>query len=133
MRNVIIIDDNPADVLALKKMVRASKAPPCKVSSFKGIDEALNSNELPRADLILLDDRLAGGQTAEHSLKALRDSGITCPAIVVSTFVSRKRDQTVIRHGAVQFTSKDELNPTAMQRLLAYGLTARSLWTLDGT
>ena len=132
-RNVIIIDDNPADRVALKKMVRASKAPQCNVSSFNGIEEALSSNELTRADLILLDDRLAGGQRAEHSLKELREGGITCPAIVISAFVSRKRDQKVIRHGAVQYTPKDELNPTTMQRLLAYGLTARGLWSLDGT
>ncbi len=131
-RNVIIIDDNPTDLAVLEKMVQSSQAPHCQVSSFTTVKDAIDSKEIATADLILLDDRLADGQNAEHSLKALHDANISCPAIIVSSFVSRKRDQKVLRHGAVQFTSKDELNPTSMQRLLAYGLTARGLWSIDG-
>lgn len=127
-RRIVVIDDNPIDRSAIHKMVCKANSGNGSVVSFASLNEALASSQLYAANLILLDDHLTPNETAEISLKKLRNAGVRCPAIVVSGLASKKRDRMALRHGAVQYASKNDLDKTSMRRLIAYGLAAAGLW-----
>jgi len=88
MLNILLIDDDETEFRLIQRMLKDCYEGPFLLryasSVLKGI-EILKSQKI---DMILLDDKLSGGRTAQQSVPALREVTKDIPFIIISTVIN---------------------------------------------
>ncbi|WP_224368671.1 sensor histidine kinase [Hyalangium versicolor] len=116
---VLVVEDDPDDVILMTLELRRGGFEPevYRVESLEELREALEAREWD----ILLSDYLLPGFTASEVLKAVQETGLDIPFIVLSGSVGEQYGVEMMRAGARDYFPKDRITrlPVAVTRELA--------------
>ena len=115
---IVVIDDDDRDLDYIATLGRPGSAQRLIIDCFNSVLDALELLSRRGADLVILDDQLAYGEKAEHSLERLRKAGYGGPIAIVSGFVAPGRRERLVRSGIISFLDKDELDRANLNLLI---------------
>ena len=122
---ILHIDDDPEDILLMEDVlddIDKSKYSLVPVTSYEEGFEALSSEHY---DACFLDYKL-GGCNGIDLLKNLAKSKCDTPIIMLTNFDSPDIDKDAASYGAKFFLSKQDINPTTIERTLRYILQLKA-------
>ena len=102
---VLIVDDNPADSLALQRKLKNSEVAAFSFSTVSTISDAKTMLDKAEFDLCMLDHLLPDGDSLEV-LEFMRANEMSTPVIVVTGNLSPELGVQAMRHGASDIIDK---------------------------
>ena len=115
---VVVIDDDDRDLDYMATLGGPASAQRLMIDCFNSVQEAIELLASRGADLVILDDQLAYGERAEHSLERLRRANYCGPIAIVSGFVAPGRRERLMRSGIISFLDKDEIDRANLNLLI---------------
>ena len=112
--NVLILDDDEADVLLLERQLAKVEDYDFNTFSAKNANEAIAICGYEDVDMVFSDFALAEGSCVDF-LRDLRHLKASVPIVLVSGMPGRSVRRVGYTAGAKAFLSKDELSPTAIE------------------
>ena len=106
---VLIIDDQEIEMDRLSARLRGVFGFETMIRAARTLRAALTATEKQQPGLIFLDDNLKPLNTATTSIPSLRKAGATCPIIVISAQVERRRSAALVELGALDVVDRDHL------------------------
>ena len=109
---VLVVDDQRSARRVLKQML--TDLPGIEIFEAGRFEEAMAMVDAASPDLILLDIRLSDDprdRSGLDVLRAVRASGRTTPAVMVTSSTELAEVRDAMRHGAQDYVLKDELSP----------------------
>ncbi len=119
---VMVIDDNPADLVAVTRALESVTSRKYDISSFDGFDAALSALTVAdcRVDVCLVDYNL-GSHTALDIVNALKQNKLDSVAVVVMTGQPKEAsDKELMRAGVHDYWDKNKLDGETLERVLRY-------------
>lgn len=126
--NVLIVEDNPGDVMILRELMRASSIS-FKLSSASSLSEALDVLGSGTFDIILLDLGLPDS-TGIITLKKLLSYEFCAPVIVMTGLDDEETALESLREGAQDYLVKNRLEPENIARSIRYGIERKKVENL---
>ncbi len=108
--NVLLIEDNPADVRLVKEVLRGAPSDRFNIISASTLAQGLKRLAADHVDVVLLDLGLPDSQGFD-TFRAVNDSARNLPIIVLTVSTDEEIGLKAIRAGAQRFFSKDALTP----------------------
>ena len=115
---IVVIDDDDRDIDYMATLGGPGSAPRLVIDCFNTVADALELLSSRGADLVILDDQLAFGEKAEHSLERFLKANYRGPIAIVSGFVAPGRREHLMRSGIISFLDKDEIDRANLNLLL---------------
>lgn len=127
--SVLLIEDNPDDVLLIREMLSDVSATSAVTPLFEIIDtdllsaglEHMHSEEI---DVVLLDLSLHDSRGEKTFLKALEESP-AAPIIVISGFDDESMAIQAVKEGAQDYLVKDQFDGVLLSRSMIYAIERR--------
>lgn len=118
-QHLLIIEDNPGDVLLVEAMLEETESPP-RLTHKLDLRSALAYLERETPDLILLDMGLpdARGTEGIPRLRGVYDG----PILMLTGLDDEQRAHAALQEGAQDYLVKDEINPRTLARALGYAI-----------
>jgi len=123
---VLLVDDNPVDVLVVRRMLAKAKNLAFEIESVDDAASARANLDSGAFDVCLM-DRCLG---AVDGIELVRDHVRTCdttPIIMLTGMDEESSDLAAMENGAIDFVPKEELSPCALERSIRYALKNRLL------
>ena len=115
---VLIADDNEADAMILQRLLNRCRNYTVKSEYAADLDQALKKIDSQHFDLIFLDNRLDSGITAKEAFEAFREQNINTPTIVITGLGNEQIAVELMKAGAYDYITKDELSPKLLEKLI---------------
>jgi len=87
MLNILLIDDDEVEFRLIQRMLNDCYDDPFMLRYANNVDKGIAILKSQKIDMILLDDKLGKGKTAEQSVPALRAVTKDIPFIVISSAI----------------------------------------------
>jgi len=115
---VLIIDDDEEDAKILQRHLSRCRRSTVESEYALNLTQALKKLNHRYFDLIFLDNRLGGVETAENVLENLRKKNIDVPTIIITSQGDQQSAVELIRMGAYDYITKDKLDPALVERII---------------
>jgi DNA-binding response OmpR family regulator len=118
---VLVVEDREQDARFLETALRrlfGADMPIVVARTAKDMKAA----SAKRFDVVILDDRLDAGITAETSIPMLRKAGHSGPIIVISALMTNTRQAQLRRLGVTDTVTKDDVDGTRLAELVVAAL-----------
>ena len=98
MLNILLIDDDETEFRLIQRMLKDCYDGPFLLRYANSVEKGIAILKSQQVDMILLDDKLGGGRTAQHSVPALRKVTGEIPFIVISSAINADylKDKTIL-------------------------------------
>ena len=123
-RNILIVDDEESLRLTFEMFLKREGY--SNVQTAATFEEALTVISKGRFNLIICDVVL-GGEKGTELLRHIRETGISCPVVMVTGFPNLETASEAVRLGAFDYISK----PVNKEKLLKLVRHALSFWELE--
>lgn len=123
---VLILDDEPSDLIKVKRMLDSVAERKVISNTFSELDEAEKACTESDFDICLVDYNLAGTTAMEFS-KKLTEKDIHTPMIVLSGYSEVNLDKEFFDPEVFDFLNKEELSPQLLIRSIDYVLERKSV------
>ena len=90
MLNILLIDDDETEFRLIQRMLKDCYEGPFLLRYADSVDKGITILKSQKVDMILLDDKLGNGRTAQQSVPALREVTEDIPFIVISSAIDAK-------------------------------------------
>lgn len=118
LKDILIVEDENLPGDRLTATLRTMFGYDVEVRRAKTLAIALDLILAKKPELILLDDILKPTDTALDSLPLIRHAGFKGPVVIVSGQVDRHRRAELLEKGADDTINKDDLDSTAISKIL---------------
>ncbi len=123
-RNILIVDDEESLRLTFEMFLKREGYH--HVQTAATFDEARTAIGKGSFDLII-SDIVLGGEKGTELLRFIRDSGISCPVVMITGFPNLESASEAVRLGAFDYLSK----PVNKEKLLKLVRQALAFWELE--
>src|SRR5678815_3590958 len=109
---ILVVDDQRSARRVLRQILGALED--VEILEAGSVNEAVAVIEMSSPDLLLLDIRLSDDPRDRGGLevlRAVRSSGRSTPAVIVTSSTEIAEIREAMRHGAQDYVLKDELSP----------------------
>ncbi len=98
MLNILLIDDDPVEHKLIQRMLKDCYTQPYLLRYADTVDKGIAIMKTQQIDLILLDDKLKNGLTAEQSVPRLREFSNNIAMILISSSINAAhlRDKAIL-------------------------------------
>lgn len=98
MLNILLIDDDEDEFRLIQRMLKDCYEGPFLLRYASTVEKGVAILKSQKIEMILLDDKLAGGRTARQSVPLLREVTKDIPLIVISSVIDATylRDKTIL-------------------------------------
>ena len=118
---VLIVDDNPADIIVLENTLQKNRAFTSEVIHAETVADAMEIAQQQEIDVCIVDYQL-GDKTAIDLMRSLNDSALNLPVIVVTAATTDDLNALLLSHGALDFIDKDDITPDRLSRSIRYAV-----------
>ena len=118
---ILIVDDDEDDFVLTEDLLRRIQGWSCETDWADSMAAAVEHIQARPHDVYLVDYRL-GAQSGLDVLHALRTSGCSSPAILLTGVDNREVDVSAMQLGAADYLVKSELSSVVLERSLRYAL-----------
>jgi PAS domain S-box-containing protein len=119
--SVLIVDDDPEDVLIMRDLLAKTQRDRFEVQSADSYAVGLEKLLAGHFDAALIDYRL-GGHTGTDLIRAAQVAGCRTPLVLCTGYGSYEINLDAVQAGAVDTLPKDDLNSTVLERILRYAI-----------
>ncbi len=122
---LLFIDDNESDVFLLKEMLStAYRQTSYKLTVTSSVEAALSQCKYDHFDIVVMDYSLPGlsGLEGLHRIKSVMP---TIPVIVLTTLSDEALALEMLKNGAQDFLTKEEVTDRSLRRAINYALQRR--------
>jgi len=123
---ILIVEDNPVDVLSFKEALRQSKGSNFAISHVETLAEAKGFLEKQDIDVLVLDLGLPDGQVLETFLE-VQKSAPNLPIVVGSGLDDESLAIETVKNGAQDYLIKDKWDAQLILRALYYAIQRHQL------
>jgi len=88
MLNILLVDDDPVEFRLIDRMLRDIYKEDYLLRYADSLEKAEGILKTQKTDIILLDDKLNNGRTAQDSVPALKTINENVPMILISTDIN---------------------------------------------
>ncbi|MEL6299108.1 MAG: response regulator [Pseudomonadota bacterium] len=124
---IAAVDDNPMDLAWLKRLAFQQMPTAVTFDGFAEIEHTLEVVARGDISLLLLDDHLGHGD-ALTNLKLVQDLGTDTQVVVVTGELPPGRRERLLKLGAMEVLSKDDLTAAIFADLIAMALAKSSVF-----
>lgn len=124
--NVLLIEDNPADIKIVTRMLSLKPEEPVRLTSKTTLTEALAAAMEQRYDAALLDLSLPDS-SGLATFTRLHEEAPFLPIIILTGLNDREVALEAMRSGAQDYLSKDELDGRFLLRVLRYAIERQKM------
>lgn len=117
--DILIIEDNPADLFLLKKMLKSTRLDIGNLYTAKRIDEAQQLLSEQKVHLALLDLSLPDSSGIQ-SYHAIKTAAKKVPIIILTGLADSNVALEAIKEGAQDYLVKGEFNEALLERAIQY-------------
>lgn len=98
MLNILLIDDDEVEFRLIQRMLQDCYDGPFLLRYANTLDKGISTLKSQPIDMILLDDKLGKGRTAEQSVPTLREVTKEIPFILISSAIDADylKDKTIL-------------------------------------
>lgn len=98
MLNILLIDDDPVEHKLIQRMLKDCYDNPYVLRYADSVDKGIAILKSQQIDLILLDDKLKNGLTAQQSVPQLREHSNNIAMILISSSIkaAHLRDKAIL-------------------------------------
>jgi len=98
MLNILLIDDDETEFRLIQRMMKDCYEGPFVLRYSDSVEKGIAVLKTQKIDMILLDDKLGRGRTAEQSVPALRAVTENIPFIVISSKIDAEylKDKAIL-------------------------------------
>jgi len=98
MLNILLIDDDKVEFRLIQRMLKDCYDGPFLLRYADTLEKGIEILKSQKVDMILLDDKLGKGRTAEQSVPALRAVTRDIPFVLISSAIDAAylRDKTIL-------------------------------------
>ena len=118
--NILLIEDNPADIYLLQEEFAALSGDP-QLQIAKTVAAAVAVIGKERPDVVLLDLSLPDGDGLE-CLSAIQQAGPDLPILILSGNADQTMAIEAVRRGAQDYLMKGQTHPAGLMRTLQYAI-----------
>ncbi|MFX0028660.1 MAG: response regulator, partial [Candidatus Hermodarchaeota archaeon] len=119
--NIILIEDNTADIRLIKEFLKKSNKLNYKLDSFSRLSESLDSLKNKKYDIILLDLALPDSNR-ESTLENVLNFTKEIPIVILTGLDDRDFALESLQKGAQDYLIKNELNDINLTRSILYSI-----------
>ncbi|MFY9153277.1 MAG: ATP-binding protein [Prolixibacteraceae bacterium] len=123
---LLIIEDDPDDLLLLKDKLEGSASIKFILHTAKNLSEGIELSSVEKPDLILLDLGLVGSRGLETFSQFL-NFGLNIPVVVLTGLTDEESALSAIQMGAEDYLVKSDLNGNLLQKTILYSIERFSL------
>ncbi len=121
---VLLIEDNPYDVLLIETFLKESRVAKCETTTFEDLSSALEFLSDNSADVILADMGLPDAQGLEV-LSRLIARADNVPIVILTGLDDENTAIEAVSHGAQDYLVKGQVNGESLSRSLRYAVTRK--------
>lgn len=125
--HILHIGDSATEQQQLEEMLRKALGNGLLMTWIDNFDEALWPLETSYYDLVFLDYRLEGRDTIELLRRSANSDGRSMPIVMLADNEDHLDDLEVIRQGAADYLSKQELSPSMLKRSVRYAIERKKI------
>ncbi len=118
---ILLIEDNPADVVLLREMLKIERSAAIEIVSVENLSEGIRFLSQQRVDVILLDLSLPDS-TGIETFRRLQKKVEQIPVIILSGFSDEKTALDSVREGAQDYLVKGEIDGNSLRRSIRYAI-----------
>lgn len=122
---LLLVEDTAKDARILETTLRLHFGDTIALRTCRTVKDLKTAIAEP-TDIVILDDVMDGGTTAEQTIPTLRQAGYTGTIIVVSQLMTSTRQAVLRRLGIVHALLKDEADATRLTELIVDALDVPS-------
>ncbi len=119
--NIMLIEDNPADVRLLTEFLKKAKDFECTLISHSRLAEGLNALEKGEFNVLLLDLTLPDSD-GKNTLEKVRDLSLKVPIIILTGLNEKEMALESLKKGAQDYLVKGELDSALLTRSILYAI-----------
>lgn len=123
--SILIIEDNPGDVLLVKEMIKLTGMP-FKLEHAISLNSASSILDNKNVDIVLLDLGLPDSLGLE-TLARFREMNKKCPVVVMTGLDDQKIALEALRQGAQDYIVKNLLSPEVVLRTIQYNIERKKI------
>lgn len=124
--NVLLIEDNPADVVLIREMLKEVLNPRFNLYSTQYLDEGLEYLEKSEVDVLLLDLNLPDSHGLDTFLKA-KDKAPMIPIVILSAFGDEYIAIEAVKCKAQDYLIKGKVDSGLLARSISYAIERKSI------
>lgn len=126
---ILIIEDNPGDVVIIRELLKASTYP-FNFTNASSLKDSISFLSRSKFDVILLDLGLPDS-TGLETLRALLQSGLNPPVVVMTGLDDENTALESLRVGAQDYIVKNQLTSENILRSIKYSIERKKLQDLQ--
>ncbi len=119
--NILLIEDNPADVRLIEELLKKSKDLYYEIESHSRLSDGLNALKNKDFDIILLDLNLPDSE-GKNTLKSILKLNERLPIIILTGLDEKNFAFYSLKKGAQDYLVKGELNTSRLVRSILYSI-----------
>jgi two-component sensor histidine kinase/CheY-like chemotaxis protein len=124
--NVLLIEDNPADVVLIREMLKEAINPEFKLHSAYGLNEGLDYLEKTGTDILLLDLNLPDSNGLETFQRA-NDRAPQIPIVILSGLNDEYIAIEAVKGDAQDYLIKGKVDNSLLARSIVYAIERKSI------
>lgn len=119
--NILLIEDNSADVRLVKELLKKSRDLNYKLTSHARLSESLKSLNANHYDIILLDLTLPDSER-DYTLERILNASKNIPIVILTGLDDKEVALDSLQKGAQDYIIKNELNENLLTRAILYSI-----------
>lgn len=98
MLKILLIDDDPVEFRLIERMLKDCYSKPFSLRFAQTLEKGITILKTQKTDIVLLDDKLNHGRTAQDSVPAIKEISNDVPLILISSDINAEylRDKTIL-------------------------------------
>ena len=124
--NVLLIEDNLADAVLIREMLKESRKPGFNLHNARRLDEGLDYLEKNSVDVLLLDLNLPDSHGLETFQKA-NDAAHHTPIVILSAFDDEDIAIKAVKGDAQDYLIKGKVDNSLLARSITYAIERKSI------
>ncbi len=124
--NVLLIEDNPADIALIKEMLEESLNINFKLHNVQRLNDGLNYLKENKADVLLLDLNLPDIHGLDTFRKA-NENAPDIPIIILTAFDNENTAIEAVKGDAQDYLTKGKVDSSLLTRSISYAIERKSI------
>ena len=126
MLDILLIEDNPADVLLFEEYIDSSDLAHSRITAVASLREAVDQIQRTSFDVIMLDLSLPDGR-GKDTLRRAQEMFVGFPVIILSGTDDLALAKTSVHEGVQDYLVKGYINETLLARSINYAIERNKL------
>ena len=126
MINILLIEDNPADVLLFREYLSDTSLAGSVITHARTMEEATQISAQEPYDVVMLDLFLPDCQ-GEQTVQRARQHFGQLPIVILSGTDDQEFAQAAVKNGVQDYVLKERLGNTALDRVICYAIERNKL------